>query len=113
MKDKIFNFQVPPRLNAVLYFLYQFPDIKDQGHYSRLVEYLLKTHSNKEMAEILDAITWGLKKTDFAFSEQLPNLRKTNDEILTFLSKLNQSILANPEIMKKIELAKDFRGRAQ
>lgn len=102
MKSTDPNLHIPPRLNAVLYFLYQFPNVQDEEHYSRLTQYLLKTHSNQEITEIQDAIKWGLNNIDFVFSDQLPNLRKTNDEILLFFSKLNQSLLENDEIMKRI-----------
>jgi hypothetical protein len=100
------NSQVPPRLNAVLYFLYQFPNIDNEEHYSRLINYLLKTHTSEEIADVKDVIDWALITTDFSFSEQLPNLRKTNREILEFFNKLNQKFLANTDIVEKIKTAR-------
>ena len=106
---RIFNmtnstyFRIPLRLNAVLYFLYQFPNIDDEEHYSQLIKYLQNTHTSEEIAGIKEAIEWALKTKDFAFSEQLPNLRKTNHEILEFFDRLNQKLVASSEIMEQIE----------
>jgi len=106
MKDA--NSQVPPRLSAVHYFLYQFPNLDDEEHYSRLINYLQNTHTNEEIAEIKDTIDWVLKSTDFAFSKQLPNLRKSDNEILEFFTRLNNEFLSNTDIMKKIV---ELRGK--
>ena len=91
---------IPQRLNAVLYFLYQISNVNDDSVYLRLAKYLLKTHTTEEIKQTKDAVDWGLNNPQINFSEMLPGLRKHNEEILRFFKRLS-------EVLQKVAALSD------
>jgi hypothetical protein len=103
MAHNIHDDEIPPYLSAVLYALYYVENVEDDNTYSRLLKYYISTHTGKELKNAKEAIDWGLAHRDFTFSDQLPNLRKSNQEIVVFFKKLNEFIISNDKIMELIK----------
>lgn len=99
MSDKPRN--APNSLNTILYFLYYIPDVShDPVIRTELVTQIKEKYQKSTVANLCDGLDWALNNIDFDFSSELPNLRKTNNEIVIFLRKI-EKIFAQHRICSK------------
>lgn len=82
--------EIPTGLSAVLYGLYHVDNVGEDETYKKLPNYISTNLNKEEQLEYRQALDWAAKNPDFNFNSTLPNLRKTNDEILIYLKKYRQ-----------------------
>lgn len=93
--------RAPNSLNAILYFLYYIPDVTDDPIISpELITQIKERYQKSTVANLCEGLDWALNNVDFDFSSELPNLLKTNDEIVIFLRKI-KIIFAEHRICSK------------
>jgi len=82
--------EIPTGLSAILYGLYHVENVRADELYKGLPNYLNINLDEEEKREYKQALDWATKNPSFDFNSILPNLRKTNDEILVYLKKYRQ-----------------------
>jgi hypothetical protein len=81
------NANNPPGLNAVLYSLYHIKDVHDPATYDRLLVDLSSGYSLDVLKMYYNAVKWSLEHKSEDFSQRLPNLNRSNEDVLYFLEQ--------------------------
>lgn len=82
--------KIPTGLSAILYGLYHIENIEKDESYKMLAEYVDKNLDEEEKQEYKQALDWVKKNPTYDFNTILPNLRKTNEQILMYIEKYRQ-----------------------
>lgn len=84
------NIEIPTGLSAILYGLYHVEKVERDESYKNLSGYLRNNLDEEEKQEYKQALDWATKNPEFDYNSILPNLRKTNEEVVVYLKKYRQ-----------------------
>lgn len=80
-------------LKIPLHKLYYIHDIEQfSGLSKKEIDAMRNEYDESELLQISESVSWAVENKDYDFSSLLPNLSQSNEEIYTYLCKLQSSL---------------------